>query len=322
MAIEESKDLSSLALDELISNLKVHKVVMKKDSKIYKSKKERVKSIALKAKKESSDDETSTFGSDDKEYAMAVRNFKKFFRRKGSDFDAVILIISLSNVQSLHEIKIKSRLLEIVGGCWSDSENEVDDKTNDETCLMAQSSMRSTLKADRSTLKADRSTIYGSVDMSTNQKVTEHVFSPPLSSRLDFVSVRKKLIDNSIENSKGLTHKPSLKKGEATSRQRTFKRLTDVEFVDKQSRGIDLCDKKFSPRHICAELGDTDVIRGIQWLQTLGDTSINWKEVTMSFINDGAKVMINGLPVYTRHSNLSNLFFALYKERKGLIIEM
>ncbi|GJU94392.1 hypothetical protein Tco_1319148 [Tanacetum coccineum] len=45
--------------------------------------KERVKSIALKAKKESSDDETSTSGSDDEEYAMAVRNFKKFFRRKG-----------------------------------------------------------------------------------------------------------------------------------------------------------------------------------------------------------------------------------------------
>ncbi|GJY65824.1 zf-CCHC domain-containing protein [Tanacetum coccineum] len=54
-AIEELKDLSSLALDELIGNLK----------------------------KESSDDETLTSGSDDEEYAMAVRNFKKFFRRKG-----------------------------------------------------------------------------------------------------------------------------------------------------------------------------------------------------------------------------------------------
>ncbi|GJW71030.1 hypothetical protein Tco_0127947 [Tanacetum coccineum] len=45
--------------------------------------KERVKSIALRAKKESSDDETSTFGSDDEEYVIAIRNFKKFFRRKG-----------------------------------------------------------------------------------------------------------------------------------------------------------------------------------------------------------------------------------------------
>ncbi|GKC22648.1 hypothetical protein Tco_1024798 [Tanacetum coccineum] len=72
--IEESKDLSSLALEELIGNLKVHEVVMEKDSEIYRGKKERVKSIALKAKKESSDDETSTYKSDDEEYAMAVKN--------------------------------------------------------------------------------------------------------------------------------------------------------------------------------------------------------------------------------------------------------
>ncbi|GJX02532.1 hypothetical protein Tco_0186445 [Tanacetum coccineum] len=82
-AIEESKDLLSLALDELIGNLKVHKLVMKKDSEFYKGKKEIVKSIALKAKEESSDDETPTSRSDDEEYAMAVRNFKKFFRRNG-----------------------------------------------------------------------------------------------------------------------------------------------------------------------------------------------------------------------------------------------
>ncbi|GJS71732.1 retrovirus-related pol polyprotein from transposon TNT 1-94 [Tanacetum coccineum] len=71
-AIKESKDLSSLALDELIGNLKVHEVVIEKDSEIYRGKKERFKSIALKAKKESSDDETLTAGSDDEEYVMAV----------------------------------------------------------------------------------------------------------------------------------------------------------------------------------------------------------------------------------------------------------
>ncbi|GJU00503.1 retrovirus-related pol polyprotein from transposon TNT 1-94 [Tanacetum coccineum] len=58
-AIEESKDLTSLSLDELIENLKVHEMIIKKDSEIVKAKVER-KSIALKAKKESSDEECST----------------------------------------------------------------------------------------------------------------------------------------------------------------------------------------------------------------------------------------------------------------------
>ncbi|GKD30165.1 UBN2 domain-containing protein [Tanacetum coccineum] len=47
-AIEESKDLTSLSLDELIGNLKVHEMIIKKDSEIVKAKVER-KSLALKA---------------------------------------------------------------------------------------------------------------------------------------------------------------------------------------------------------------------------------------------------------------------------------
>nr|GEV38386.1 RNA-directed DNA polymerase homolog [Tanacetum cinerariifolium] len=104
IAIEESKDLTSLSLDELIGNLIVHEVIIKKDSEIVKAKVER-KSLALKAKKESSDEECSTFGSEDEEYVMAVRDFKKFFKRRGS---------------------------------LSDSGEENDEKIQDETCLVAQ----------------------------------------------------------------------------------------------------------------------------------------------------------------------------------------
>ncbi|GJU47867.1 hypothetical protein Tco_1217422 [Tanacetum coccineum] len=81
--IEESKDLSTLLLDELIGNLKVYKVVLEKDSEASKNKKEKYKSLALKEKKVSSDEEVSCSDSDDKEYAMAVRNFNKFFKRRG-----------------------------------------------------------------------------------------------------------------------------------------------------------------------------------------------------------------------------------------------
>ncbi|GJS97316.1 retrovirus-related pol polyprotein from transposon TNT 1-94 [Tanacetum coccineum] len=50
--------------------------------RLVKAKVER-KSLSLKAKKESSDEECSTSGSEDEEYAMAVRDFKKFFKRIG-----------------------------------------------------------------------------------------------------------------------------------------------------------------------------------------------------------------------------------------------
>nr|GEZ80203.1 alpha/beta hydrolases superfamily protein [Tanacetum cinerariifolium] len=57
-------------------------MIIKKDFEIVKAKVER-KLIALKAKKKSSVEECSTSRSEDEEYAIAVRDFKKFFKGIG-----------------------------------------------------------------------------------------------------------------------------------------------------------------------------------------------------------------------------------------------
>nr|GEV80675.1 zinc finger, CCHC-type [Tanacetum cinerariifolium] len=128
--IEVSKDLTSLSLDELIGNLKVHEIIIKKDSKIVKAKVER-KSLSLKAKKESSDEECSTSKSKEEEYAMAVRDFKMFFKRR----------------ECPKPPKDKNQR-SFVGGSWSDSGEEDDENINNETCLVAQASSEICLGVD------------------------------------------------------------------------------------------------------------------------------------------------------------------------------
>ncbi|GJU74485.1 hypothetical protein Tco_1265890 [Tanacetum coccineum] len=133
MAIEESKDLTSLSLDELIRNLKVHEMIVKKDSKIVKAKGER-KSLALNAKKESSDEECSTSKSEDEEYVMAVGDFKKFFKRRGRCGDPNHL-----SRECPKSPKDKNQRA-FIGGSWTDNGDEDDEKAKDETCLVAQAS--------------------------------------------------------------------------------------------------------------------------------------------------------------------------------------
>ncbi|GJV86311.1 retrovirus-related pol polyprotein from transposon TNT 1-94 [Tanacetum coccineum] len=134
-AIEKSKD-SSLSLDELIENIKVHKMIIKKDSEIFKAKVER-KSLALKAKKESSDEECLTSGSKDEEYAMTIRNFKKFFKRRGRFVR-----------QPRNDKKTFQRSYDDKNGSWSDSGEEDDEKVNNEMCLVAQTSSEICLGGD------------------------------------------------------------------------------------------------------------------------------------------------------------------------------
>ncbi|GKF79992.1 hypothetical protein Tco_0235560, partial [Tanacetum coccineum] len=126
--IKESKDLTSLSLDELIGNLKVHKMIIKKDSKIVKAKVER---------------------SEDKEYAMAVRDFKKFFKRRGRFMrqpwnDKKTFIRSQDDKNGKSDRKCFGECPKpskdknqraFVRGSWSDRGEEDDEKVNKETCL-------------------------------------------------------------------------------------------------------------------------------------------------------------------------------------------
>ncbi|GJT12790.1 hypothetical protein Tco_0859832 [Tanacetum coccineum] len=106
MAIEKSKDL----------------MIIKKDSEIVKAKGER-RSLALKAKKESSDEECSTSRSED-------------------EYDLNHLIGECPKLP-----KDKNQRA-FVGGSWSDSGEEDDEKTKDETCLVAQASSEICLRVD------------------------------------------------------------------------------------------------------------------------------------------------------------------------------
>ncbi|GKA22371.1 hypothetical protein Tco_0708333 [Tanacetum coccineum] len=157
-AIEESKDLTLLSLDELVGNLKVHEMIVNKDSEIVKVKGER-RSLALKAKKESSDEESSTSEIKNEEYAMAVRDFKKFFKRRGrfvrqpqNDKKTFQRSRDDKNGKSdkkcfrcedpnhligecLKPPKDKNQRA-FVEGSWSDSGEEDDEKAKDEACLM------------------------------------------------------------------------------------------------------------------------------------------------------------------------------------------
>nr|GEZ43811.1 zf-CCHC domain-containing protein/DUF4219 domain-containing protein/UBN2 domain-containing protein [Tanacetum cinerariifolium] len=162
MAIEESKDLTSLSLDELVGNLKVHEMNIKKDFEIVKAKFKR-KSLALKAKKESSDEECSTFGSEDEEYAMMVRDFKKFFKRRGrfvrqppnykktfqrsrddknSKSDRKCFRCADPNhlIGECPKPPKDKNQIAFVRGSWRDSGEEDDEKVKNEMCLVAQAS--------------------------------------------------------------------------------------------------------------------------------------------------------------------------------------
>nr|GEW53940.1 copia protein [Tanacetum cinerariifolium] len=146
-------------------------MIIKKDFKIVKAKVER-KSLAIKAKKESSDKECSTFGSEDEQYAMAVRNFKKFFKKRSRFVrqprnDKKMFQRSRDDKNGKSDRKCfrcgdPNHLIGecpkppkdknqrgFVEGSWSDSGEEDDEKVKNVICLVAQASSEQKPSSDK-----------------------------------------------------------------------------------------------------------------------------------------------------------------------------
>nr|GEU77791.1 uncharacterized mitochondrial protein AtMg00810-like [Tanacetum cinerariifolium] len=128
-------------------------MIIKTYSKIVEAKEERIY-LALKAKKESSDEECSNYESEDEEYAMAVRDFKrrggfvrqpqndkKMFQRRRDDKNGksdrkCFRCGDLNHLigECPKPLKDKNQRA-FVGGSWSDSGEEDNEKAKDKTCI-------------------------------------------------------------------------------------------------------------------------------------------------------------------------------------------
>nr|GEY32117.1 alpha/beta hydrolases superfamily protein [Tanacetum cinerariifolium] len=130
---------------------------------MVKGKREQNRSLALKAKKKFSDEEKSTLDSKDEEYAMAVTDYKKFFKRRGrfvrqphnkrksfqrnkddKNDKSERKCFKCGDLNHLiGECPKQSRNYHqraFVGGSWSDNDAGEEEKTKDEKCLKAKAS--------------------------------------------------------------------------------------------------------------------------------------------------------------------------------------
>nr|GEU53582.1 zf-CCHC domain-containing protein/DUF4219 domain-containing protein/UBN2 domain-containing protein [Tanacetum cinerariifolium] len=130
---------------------------------MVKGKKEQNRSLALKAKKESSDEDSLTSDSEDEEYAMAVRDFNKFFKRRGrfvrqphderkvsqrnkdgknSKGKRKCFKCGDSNhlIRECPKLSRSYNQRAFVEGSWSDIDEDEEEKTKNEKYLMAKAS--------------------------------------------------------------------------------------------------------------------------------------------------------------------------------------
>ncbi|GJT13145.1 retrovirus-related pol polyprotein from transposon TNT 1-94 [Tanacetum coccineum] len=170
-AIEEAKHLATLPLDKLIGNLKVYEMVLDNDGIAFKTTKEKVNSLALKAKvtREQSSDDNDSQGESNKDideeeaeaFNLLARNFRKgnrfgrknrfgnnsnwfgkgrsnSFKDKGGESSKKKGACYNCGIEGhfASECRKLKENKDFMGEAWSDSEDG-DEHQNDATCLMA-----------------------------------------------------------------------------------------------------------------------------------------------------------------------------------------
>nr|GEV70543.1 copia protein [Tanacetum cinerariifolium]GEV70958.1 copia protein [Tanacetum cinerariifolium] len=147
--------------DDLKKKLAKNNEAKMKDFKTVKGKKEQIRSLELKVKMEVSDEDSSNFDSEDEEYAMAIKEFKKFCKSRERfvrqlQGDRKTFQRSRNVGYGKSERKCftcgdpnhligecskppkNNNQRAFIGGAWSDNGEDEVKKTKDETYLVAQ----------------------------------------------------------------------------------------------------------------------------------------------------------------------------------------
>lgn len=97
-----------------------------------------------------------------------------------------------------------------------------------------------------------------------------------------------------------------------------------VEFSREIYSGLVLMIQEIQVRgnFLPLELGSTNVILGMKWLQILGDTKINWRALTMELMVDGRRIVIRGDARLSRAMVSLKSMMKTIQEGGGFLIEL